>query len=46
MTVANVNSVSDGIEGRVAGIGGGLCWNLSSLPVRGAGSSGRRWEIK
>ena len=32
MAGANVNAVSGGIEGRVAGIGDGLCWQLEGRP--------------
>ena len=38
MAVAIVNAVSDGIQGRVAGVGGGLCWQCEGKPVpRGGG---------
>jgi hypothetical protein len=43
---ANINSVSSDVAGRVAGVGSGLSWIWSSVPVLGAGSSRRRWEIK
>ena len=46
MAAANVNAVSVGIGGLVAGIGNGVCCILVVGLPRSRGSSRRQWEIR